>query len=332
MSAATQCLKQVKNLVFEGGGVKGIAYLGVLEQLYGAMPAPSTPGRAPEQIVGAGGSSAGAITALAVSFGLDYEGTRKIADSLVFSKIPQSPTAADFPNLDHVERDLLNAVEHILPIWSLYAIFHDYGWYSSDYFYSWLKSTIGAQFDSDGTETFAEYKQQMTSRLGRFIDLRVHATDVSTHTTRVFSASTTPTMQVAETIRMSMSIPMFFQAIPLGNDYYCDGGVIANYPIELFDREPGAHHFDTLGFHLFTPPDCAPPKPVDGLVSYIENLFDTIVAPGSIVQPDDRDRTIEISNCCVRTTDFSIAPGSPCYVDLFKSGVQATREWLAHHA
>jgi NTE family protein len=40
-------------------------------------------------------------------------------------------------------------------------------------------------------------------------------------------------------IRISMSIPLFFAAIRLGErkDVYVDGGVVLNYPIKLFDRE-----------------------------------------------------------------------------------------------
>ena len=45
-------------------------------------------------------------------------------------------------------------------------------------------------------------------------------------------------MPLAEAVRISMSIPLFFASCrSLRNDVYVDGGVLANYPVKLFDRE-----------------------------------------------------------------------------------------------
>ena len=70
-----------KNLVFEGGGVKGLAYIGVLEILdtYNILP----------QIERVAGTSAGAITATLTSFKLNAKEIRDLSNTLDFSKIPQ---------------------------------------------------------------------------------------------------------------------------------------------------------------------------------------------------------------------------------------------------
>ena len=70
-----------KNLVFKGGGVRGIAYLGALKYFYenGLM-------RSVERVAG---TSAGAITAtvLALNFP-DFDSIKDISDSLDYRKIP----------------------------------------------------------------------------------------------------------------------------------------------------------------------------------------------------------------------------------------------------
>ncbi len=69
---------QFENLVFEGGGVKGIAYGGALELLEakGIMP----------QIKQTSGASAGAIAALLVGLGCSSADVTKILSAMDFKK------------------------------------------------------------------------------------------------------------------------------------------------------------------------------------------------------------------------------------------------------
>ncbi len=331
-------LDKVRNLVFEGGGVKGIAYLGAIKRLYKSIDH--------TVIQGVGGTSAGAITAMAVSFGLDANGIQSLVSDLDYRKIRQQPTAKSFPKLNWRERLALKIAAHVFgrDIWSVYGLFHDYGWYSSDYFYGWLKQQIGTQLNSDGTETFAQYEAAMKAKLGRYIDLRVHATDVPTRSTKVLSLGNTPTLEVAKAIRMSMSIPLFFNSIEYKGQVYCDGGVIANYPIDIFAN--GQDRFATLGFSLCTPegscaasdspnndpaaPEktCKPEREVDNLPSYIEAVFSSLLVASSEVRPDDVDRSVRISNYCVNTTDFDIEPQTADYNGLLNNGFNATDRFL----
>ena len=68
---------QFRNLVFEGGGVKGIAYVGALEilQKEGILP----------QIQRVGGTSAGAINATLFALGYSNQETRTILKKLDFN-------------------------------------------------------------------------------------------------------------------------------------------------------------------------------------------------------------------------------------------------------
>ncbi len=51
-------------------------------------------------------------------------------------------------------------------------------------------------------------------------------------------------MDVAQAIRMSMSIPLFFEPVRLGEHLIVDGGLLSNFPASLFDNT------ETIGFRL----------------------------------------------------------------------------------
>ena len=78
-----------KNLVFSGGGVLGIAYLGVLEYFYQT--------RLIEPIINLAGTSAGAITACLTCFNLPFDELRTILNSLDYRKVPTRGDGTDCP-------------------------------------------------------------------------------------------------------------------------------------------------------------------------------------------------------------------------------------------
>jgi hypothetical protein len=43
-------------------------------------------------------------------------------------------------------------------------------------------------------------------------------------------------------------------------------------------------------------------------------------------------RSINISNCCVETTDFTIEPGNPKYDELIEAGRESTKTYLENYA
>ena len=84
--------------------------------------------------------------------------------------------------------------------------------------------------------TFAEISAQKEKK--GFRDIYVVGTNLSTHFSEVFSVEKTPDVLLAEAVRISMSIPLFFTSRRSARgDVYVDGGVLNNYPVKLFDRE-----------------------------------------------------------------------------------------------
>jgi len=192
-----------RNLVFEGGGVKGVAYIGALEVLEkkGILG----------QIERIGGTSAGAINAVLLA--LDYTGEQMKPILL----------GLNFTNFLDSGRGIFSGINRLRK---------DYGWYKGNYFQKW----IGKQIEAKGEPadvTFAQLKANGHR------DLYLIGTDLNTGYSEVFSAERTPRMSVAKAARISMSIPLFFAAVRhwRSHDVYVDGGVLDNYPVKLFDRE-----------------------------------------------------------------------------------------------
>jgi NTE family protein len=222
----------------------------------------------------------------------------------------------------------------------VYRLLKRYGWYSSEYFYRWLRGKIEEKFTLGKDKyTFADFKAE------GFPGLYVVGADVSSHCTRVFSAESTPDVEVALAVRISMSIPLFFESIKfdypgLGQAHiFADGGTMRNYPITMFDDPQYDHggnfigdvNVETLGGYLYTPESCENKKPVTNLVSYAENLFISLLDVQHDMyenNPDSKERSIEIDDQCVSPTDFHIRVGDEIYDELYKAGKTATKHYL----
>lgn len=326
-----------KNLVFQGGGVKTFAYRGALEVLekQGILP----------QIERVAGTSAGAMLATLVSFRLSVEETFRVFSTLEFARIPGLRTARDLlgetpefiaPYLDRLtgNADALN------------RLVTRYGWYSTGYARTWIQETIAAYCDGNGLATFADFRAR------GFRDLYVVATNISQHTTAIFSALHTPDAPVAHALVLSQSIPLFFEALQFdgkdfgSGDFYADGGVLSNYPIHLFDDAPFQQasrwfmtgvNWETLGCRLYTPKDCiTEARPITGFIQYIEHLLEATLEAQEVAYDDNRvdhQRTINISNCCVQATDFEVRPeaGNEQYAQLLTSGREAAEAFLGDY-
>ncbi|MCA9935666.1 MAG: patatin-like phospholipase family protein [Ardenticatenaceae bacterium] len=326
-----------KNLAFQGGGVKTLAYQGALNVLEEQHIF--------DQIERVAGTSAGATVAMLLSFRLSAAETIDIFNTLDFSRVPAVRSAKDLnwqppklvePQIDRLVSNL-DGVKRLL---------YRYGWYASDRGYDWLHEVIAQYCKGNGRATFADF------RACDFRDLHVVVTNISSQRTEIFNADNTPNVAVADALLISQSIPLFFEAVQFDGynigtgDYYGDGGVLNNFPIHIFDRPQFAEdnewfvngvNWQTLGVRLFTPLDCpGTQRPITNLASYMANLFGAMVDQQDALfdtSQSDRWRTINISNCCVSLTDFSVRPGSddPKYQKLVAAGEEAATHFLANY-
>jgi NTE family protein len=322
------------NLVFEGGGVKGIAYIGVLDVL------------ADREIISGiqriGGTSAGAINAILLGIGFTSKETKDILWSLNFNDFMDDSWG--------VVRDTNRLIEK-------------FGWYKGDYFRNWIGKLIKEK-TGNSESTFADIEAMKDKR--NFKSLYFMGTNLSTSFTEVFSAEHTPRTCVADAVRISMSIPLFFAAKRcIRGDVYVDGGVLDNYPIKLFDRKKYlssenyretkyykainsriaaserpissyVYNKETLGVRLDTKEEIAvfrdhaepPHKKIDDFFGYTWALIHTVIEAqqSAHLHNDDWARTVYIDTIGISTTDFDL-PDSKKKA-LIKSGKKGALEYF----
>lgn len=314
-----------RNLVFKGGGVRGIAYMGALEVLEEY--------RIVENIESVAGTSAGAIAAALVSFRLTIPETKALFNSLDFTKVPQSETKTRRIKLPRIAEEE-----------SYLRFITKYGWYSSEYFYQWLESVIADQCDGDGRATFADFQER------GFRDLFIVAANISRQRPEIFSPTHTPDVAVADAVRMSMSIPIFFEALRFDGksfgdgDYYVDGGLFDNFPMHIFDQPElsgrnwsyrDGINWETLGLFLYPDRYLHPSEPEipanvwEYLTLAFRNLYQSYEMTYYETSTVDQHRTIEISDCGIASTDFEISIEGEKYNLLYESGKQAVRDFFS---
>lgn len=152
-----------------------------------------------------------------------------------------------------------------------------------------------------------------------------------------FSKFTTPNMSVREAVRISMSIPLFFEPIILGEHVFVDGGVTDNFPLAVFDIEHPDYENSyrapvnqkTLGFflaedktHNFSV------RQIKGLKSYVGCLLDTVKQriANLAIKPGDELRTIFIQTRYISSTQFNISDQEKDL--LFHEGQSAARRFF----
>lgn len=327
-------MSQFRNLVFEGGGVKGIAYVGAMEVLQkkGIL----------ENIRRVGGTSAGAINAMLLALGYTNADQLKILSALNFKNFLDDSWG--------VVRDTNRLIQR-------------FGWYKGDFFHEWAGKLIAKKLGTPHA-TFWDLHEAG----GR--DLYVYGTNLSTRFGEVFSIEHTPNARIADAVRISMSIPLFFAAFRNSRgDVYVDGGALNNYPVKLFDRakyieeaerpamacprpyyeaenrkflrkypksSPYVFNRQTLGFRLDTKQEIAvfrygrepQREEIDDFFDYVVALTTTVIESQATqhLHSDDWQRTVYIDTLGVKTTDFGISAAKK--KTLVESGRQGTQEYF----
>jgi NTE family protein len=279
------------------------------------------------------GTSAGAITAALIAVGATAEEMHSILGGTDF--------ASFMDGRGGFIGDAVRLVEH-------------FGMYKGDEFEQWCRKQIGditarATGKAQPDLTFAQLSALAAREPSRFRNLYVVSTNLSRQVPEVFSAQTRPDVQVWQAVRMSMSIPGFFEAVRFNGDYYVDGGISWNYPIDLFDgliRQPilgkpvvpseVGVSLETIGFSLGTreqilheersgtPPAVA----ITGMESYTKALFSFMLDAANQLRldPDSMKRTVFIDNANVSTTDFTLS--DELKQKLVDNGILATTHFL----
>lgn len=283
-------MRTIENLVFEGGGVLGMAYAGAIEALEEQQLM--------DGIKRAAGTSAGALLATMVS--LKYT-PQEIKDVV---------HATDFKKFE----------DHFDP----FRVPFKYGLYRGDFLLKWIRGLVK-------TKTGNENATYRDIHLAGFRELKVFACDLTSTSIKEFSFEQTPDVRVAESVRASMSIPLFFDAWKFPdnnpNDHiYVDGGTMYNYPINAFEGQ-----LETLGF-FFDIHASEPTKDLkyNRIFDYIQLLFQALLDSQKIVFKRNKEEmalTVLIDTLGISPTNFKLSETDK--MNLFNSGKSATLDYIA---
>jgi NTE family protein len=306
------------DLVFEGGGVKGLALAGAFAEL-------DSQGFQHQCVAG---TSAGAITAALVAAGYTGQEIEHIVkDEMSF------PSFEDPPHLHELG-----------PLGDAIDVVRRKGIHSGAYFVSWIQQMLEAK----GVTKFGDLKDSATTDERRRYRLQVIASDVSTTTMLVLPRDASQLgvdpdqLKVADAVRMSMSIPIFFEPVIVqnpkdgGQHMIVDGGLLSNFPVWLFDVTDRTPEFPTFGLQLVAPARQGPaatgdgsPPTIPGFIDFVKSIAETAIGGHDRFDLEDQDyeRTISISTLGVSTIDFGIQPDR--VQALIDSGHDAAKKFLA---
>ena len=311
------------DLVFEGGGVKGIGLAGA----YSVLEEQGW------EAVNVAGTSAGAITAALVA--AEYTAT----------ELKEEILGLDFARFqDRGWEDRLPWFE------KTFSLLKDLGIYEGKFFQQWMQEKLAAK----GKRTFGDLVDDPAEEDPRYrYKLHVVASDVTQRRMIVLpkdaaSLGIDPDeLEIAYAVRMSMSIPFFFEPVqhvnPKTNRLHTivDGGMLSNFPVWLFDCAPGTDpDWPTFGLLLVEsklkesvaerlPEPARSRRGARGLADYVKALAHTMMEfhDRMYVEKAEFARTIPIDTIGVGTTQFDLPRQRA--LDLYESGRKAARDFLA---
>lgn len=287
----------LENLVFQGGGVKGIAYAGALQSLKNHNIL--------NDVKRVAGTSAGASTALLVSMHYSPEEIKEIVHNTNF---------ADFE--DH---------------WNPLRIPTHYGLYKGEKLETWIRDEIVRKghkpdatfedFHNEGCLELRVFACNLNKKDAREFSYRKTPTVIVAEAIRASMGA--PLFFKA--FQFSNSNP--------DDDIYVDGGTVLNYPITTFD-EGGVVNPETVGFHLDNLSETLHDNELrfDELAKYVRVLFDAVLHAQTIdfnFNPEEIAHSVRINDFGISATKFDLDEDEQ--VKLYESGVAATDAYILKH-
>jgi NTE family protein len=306
--------------VFQGGGVKGLALVGALLEFA------ENPNGQITEWVSVAGTSAGSIIAALLACGKNPAQLEQLLRTTPYASFQ------DWGAGGEVLGGALNLARQ-------------HGLAHGEVFRTWMDKQLGGA-------TFASVKTDPPPQEGSAYRLQMIATDLTRKQMIVLpddlanyrvAGSDQPinpdAFKIADAVRMSMSIPYFFQPIELVNvdgsrSTIVDGGVLSNFPVWIFDTRAAQPKRPTFGFHLFGGRGVGGglERVIGGLGWPVEmgvdifhtatDAWDTRFMSHSTVV-----RTCPVSAGEIGTTDFDLKPAQQDW--LVESGRQGAKTFLA---
>ena len=309
------------DLVFEGGGVKGLGLVGALSVL-------EERGYEPQSVAG---SSAGALLAALLGAGYTAAELREI-----------------FLNFDFTRVQDTSWEDRIPLIGTPLSLLKDQGIYEGKALLMYVRSLLADRRVSNfgdlvnhanAEEERHRYKAQVIAS-----DITGRRLLVLPRDAHRLGVREPDDFEVALAVRMSTSIPFYFEPVEFRNPVtgrkhlIVDGGVLSNFPVWLFDS-PEEPRWPTFGLRLVEPEPEMPldhrmepaTYPLGGIgttIDYVKSLIHTMLEAHDrlYIEMADFARTICIPTLGVRTTDFDLPKERR--LELYEAGRATAEQFL----
>lgn len=232
--------------VFSGGGLKGFALVGAYQVL-------EEKGYKFRRVAG---TSAGAILASFIAAGYTAKEIEKLLDELDFISL-LDPKKTIFP----------------LPFMKWLQLYWRLGLYQGKALENWFLEKLADK----GVYSFSDLAPG---------SLKLVASDLTNGKMIVLPDDleqygiSPQSFPVARALRMSCSIPFFFEPVKLkvgsGNTIVVDGGVLSNFPLWIFDDEIGKRERPVLGVKLSQNQNEIETRQINNALQLFEALFSTM--------------------------------------------------------
>ena len=287
------------DLVFEGGGVKGIA-------LAGAVTALETKGYKWHRLAGA---SAGAIAASLLAVGYTGKELTEILMKMNYNKL------------------LKGSSKNIWFASKLTKLIRYKGIYTTDYIESWLEDLFKAKRKEKFGDILAEGKSKLKIIACDITNRRmlILPEDLEQYGINPFEFS------IAKAVSMSISIPFFFTPTILKDEnntsLIVDGGLLSNFPVWIFDVA-GQPRWPTFGFRLWENSKSRYNLGKTDIISYAIDVVGALLDRNEEIYLKDRDqiRTMNIPTLGVKTVQFDIT--EEMALKLYKSGYNTAMNFM----
>lgn len=241
-----------KNLVLSGAGVKIFCFIGVLRVLEEKNIL--------KNIDCICGTSAGSILSIGLCLGYTV------------SELEQLLMNIDIQKLQNINTD------------NVLNFFDSYGIDDGSKFYRIFKIILKAKFKKEEM-TFLELYNLTKKKLV------ISATCLNYMEIQYFDYEKTPDLDIIDACIMSMSIPILFKPFKYNENYYVDGGLLENYPIDYFKDNTK----DTIGILVSSGFVCK--KEINNIEDYLYRLFICpIMKPVKKAYGIYKDNTILVEN------------------------------------
>ena len=187
----------INTLVFSGGGIKVIYYIGLIQLLekYKLM----------DNINKFIGTSSGAIFCLLLSINLNSNNIIKLLNNIDINKL-----IGEYDILNILDNFGLSDSENLIKIISIIT-----------------KNKL--KLNNIEELTFKKHYELTNNKL------LILVTNLTDNKSEILSYDTNPNMNILDAIKISCNVPLLFKKIDYNNKIYCDGGIMCNYPITYTD-------------------------------------------------------------------------------------------------